>query len=586
MNTQEKEILIKLKESSVMTQRMLAEEMKISLGKSNKSLRLLKEEGYLNEENTLTLKAEELLQENAPKNAIILAAGYNGMRMIPINTEMPKGMLQVYGEVMIERQIRQLQEAGITDISIVVGFMKESYEYLIDKYGVKLVVNPEYGIKNNLHSLCMLADRIADTYILPCDVWCAENPFRRTELYSWYMVSDEQDEESEVRINRKMELVKAEGGNRMIGIAYITRKDAGFICQRLKEYDKDKQYRMYFWEQVLFQNDKMLLTGRIMDSEKVCEINTYEQLRELDEDSNCLESKVIKKIAGILKVETSDINEIVVLKKGMTNRSFLFSCKGEKYIMRVPGEGTDRLINRKQEYDVYALIKDRKICDDICYINPENGYKLTKYIRGARICDAQNRIEVKQCMQRLRKIHEQGLKVNHTFDMFERIEYYESLWNGAPSCYRDYEETKKSVYELKDYIEHQPKQWGLTHIDSVPDNFLFYRNAEGAEEICLIDWEYAGMQDVHVDIAMFAVYAMYDRESIDALIDDYFTEGCNHEVRRKIYAYIAICGLLWSNWCEYKRQMGIEFGEYSLQQYRYAKEYYRIWKKEKSGNED
>ena len=59
----------------------------------------------------------------------------------------------------------------------------------------------------------------------------------------------------------------------------------------------------------------------------------------------------------------------------------------------------------------------------------------------------------------------------------------------------------------------------------MPDNFLFIEK-NGEEEIRLIDWEYAGMQDPHVDIAMFAVYAMYDREQVDALIDAYFPEGC------------------------------------------------------------
>ena len=37
-----------------------------------------------------------------------------------------------------------------------------------------------------------------------------------------------------------------------------------------------------------------------------------------------------------------------------------------------------------------------------------------------------------------------------------------------------------------------------------------------------------------------------------------------------------MCGLLWSNWCEYKRDLGVEFGEYSLKQYRFAKEYYTL----------
>ena len=117
----------------------------------------------------------------------------------------------------------------------------------------------------------------------------------------------------------------------------------------------------------------------------------------------------------------------------------------------------------------------------------------------------------------------------------------------------------------------------MTHIDAVADNFLFINNDK---EIRLIDWEYAAMQDPHVDIAMFCIYALFDRTQIDNLIDIYFEDKCDIKTRIKIYAYISICGLLWSNWCEYKSQLGIEFGEYSLRQYRYAKDYYQIVKNE------
>lgn len=84
------------------------------------------------------------------------------------------------------------------------------------------------------------------------------------------------------------------------------------------------------------------------------------------------------------------------------------------------------------------------------------------------------------------------------------------------------------------------------------------------------------MQDPHVDIAMFCIYAMYDRDQVDHLIDLYFGGACSEETRTKIYCYIAVCGLLWSNWCEYKHHLGVEFGEYARRQYQYAIEYYEI----------
>jgi thiamine kinase-like enzyme len=84
------------------------------------------------------------------------------------------------------------------------------------------------------------------------------------------------------------------------------------------------------------------------------------------------------------------------------------------------------------------------------------------------------------------------------------------------------------------------------------------------------------MQDPHVDIAMFCIYSLYEKPQVDRLIDIYFNGRCEENIRIKIYCYIAACGLLWSNWCEYKHRLGVEFGEYALAQYRYAKEYYRI----------
>ena len=284
-------------------------------------------------------------------------------------------------------------------------------------------------------------------------------------------------------------------------------------------------------------------------------------------------------------IQAKEITDITVLKKGMTNRSFQFTCKGEKYIMRIPGEGTDRLINRCQEAAVYQTIDGKHISDDLAYIDPANGFKITKFLEGARVCDPLNYEDVKKCMKRLRAFHEQKLKVNHEFDIFGQIEFYETLWNGTPSVYKDYRQTKANVLLLKPYLAAHEGERVLTHIDAVPDNFLFVEK-DGREEIRLIDWEYAGMQDPHVDVAMFCIYSLYNKHQVDRLIAAYFTEGCDDTTRIKIYCYIAACGLLWSNWCEYKRNLGVEFGEYSLRQYRYAKDYYRIVQEELKRQKD
>ena len=519
-------------------------------------------------------------RETSVRNAIILAAGY-GMRMVPADREIPKGLLEVYGEPLIERLIKQLQEAGISEIYVVDGYKKEKFEYLIKRYGVKLIFNAEYAEKNSLYSLKAAAGYLSDSYIIPCDVWCKRNPFRRQESGSWYMVGSLMDKESLVRVDSSGELVlvpKDNSGNTMIGISYLAKEQAAVVRDKMTALCRENGNAELLWEEALLNRaeNKMMIRSRLVDADDVVEINTYEQLRELDKNSSHLQSDAIAAAAEIIGVGNDEIVDISVLKKGMTNRSFLFSCRNRKYIMRIPGEGTQQLIDRRAEAEVYQSLKGKGICDNVIYMNAENGYKITEFIEGTRVCDPFNPKDLVICMEKLRAFHEQEFGVEREFHIFEQIEFYEALWGGKPSAYQDYETTKERVMRLQSYINAHTDKKVLTHIDAVPDNFLIMEDEKGACEVRIIDWEYAGMQDPHIDIAMFCIYSMYEKEQVDNLIDIYFQQNCPDETRVKIYCYIAACGLLWSNWCEYKAILGVKFGEYSQRQYDYAREYYQI----------
>ena len=199
--------MLLLNENDNVSQRQIAEMLDVSLGTVNKCIKSLRADRFLNENMQLTSKAKKLIQLSKPKNAIILAAGF-GMRMVPINTSIPKALLEVDGEKLIEKIIQYLHKVNIYEVHIVVGFMKERFDYLVAQYGVKLIENKEYATKNNLHSLALASEHLENAYIIPCDIWCNKNPFHTHELYSWYMVSDLIDDDSTVRINRRMELEK------------------------------------------------------------------------------------------------------------------------------------------------------------------------------------------------------------------------------------------------------------------------------------------------------------------------------------------------------------------------------------------
>ena len=570
MDIDEITILKLLLKNGKINQRKISLISDYSLGKVNQVINQLKVERYISSEGNITSKGKSYINSHHSKRATILAAGY-GLRMVPINTEEPKGLLEVHSEPLIERIIKQLHEVGITDIKIVVGFMKEHYEYLIDQYDVDLIVNPYYSTRNNIYSLYLARDRLADGYVIPCDIWFKDNPFSTLEDPSWYLFSDRLTDHSHWRVSRtsKVRYTK-ESGNRMIGIAYLNQDDAEILTGRLDKMIKAKKYDS-FWEDALVDKKQFLLNGRIIPNSEHAEINSYEELMELDSHSNHLKTEAIKIIENTLKVDKTKIHNIYTLKKGMTNRSFSFKCNDKRYIMRIPGEGTDKLIDRKEEYDVYQQVRDEPYTENILYLNPNNGYKLSEFLEDTRNSDANNLDDVTKCMNLLRKFHQENYQVYHEFDIWKQIDFYESLRKES-SAYKDFMMTKENVMKLKPFIRDNIKQWSLCHIDANADNFLIDQNGE----IYLIDWEYAGMQDPDLDIAMYAIYAGYDRKQFDKLIDIYYQNNCDEVTRYKIYAYAAVGGLLWSNWCEYKQSLGLDFGAYSIAQYRYAKEYSKL----------
>lgn len=280
---------------------------------------------------------------------------------------------------------------------------------------------------------------------------------------------------------------------------------------------------------------------------------------------------VLKNLTPFKDKQISDLKEC---KFGLTNHSYSFTCEGIKYFLRLPGEGTTRLINRHQEKGVYEVLKDKDLADHIVYFDENSGIKITHLIEDAHNCNPYNLEEINNCFTILKKLHSLNLKVGHYFDLFKEIVKYEEYRNNTPSIYSDYEEVKRNILSLEDYINKLDRNICLCHNDSVADNFLVTK-----QKIYLIDWEYAAMQDPDLDVAMFIIYAGYNKEWADKIIALYYQDEVSVALRKKLYAYIAVAGFLWSNWCEYKEYQGVSFGEYATSQYNYAKDYYQYWLK-------
>lgn len=282
--------------------------------------------------------------------------------------------------------------------------------------------------------------------------------------------------------------------------------------------------------------------------------------------------KIATFLSNIFKVRIDDIVSLDPVKKGLTNDSFTFSIRNDgKYVIRIPNANTSALVNREEEAAVYSAIQGLHISDEILYLDPASGIKITKFVNHAHSLDVYNQDELLLALDKLKELHHSGLEVQHTFDLRKTIDKYESL-RGNPSLFQNYEFTRTNMLELLACIDTMSREYCLCHIDANCDNFLI----TDTKEVRLIDFEYAGMQDPNLDIAMICLYSQLDRDTIDVIIDTYYCERVDNAIRYLIYAYIAIGGFIWSIWCEVKEGSHVLENKYACSQYDYAVEYFQI----------
>lgn len=234
-------------------------------------------------------------------NAIIVAAGF-GSRLRPLTYSTPKPLIEVFNQPMIEKNIEFLLEKGIDDINVIVGYAKERFEYLREKYqGVKLIYNEKYNEYNNIYSLYLVKDYLEDSYIIEGDIFLNKNIFDSNIKNSCYFSKKVERENGEWQLileNNKIKRVEigGKGNHIMSGISFWKKEDSLKIKELLEEYVQDEEKKKkYYWDHIIKENIEKFDNIGIapLEENDIYEIDTLDELKELDKSYiNILENKV------------------------------------------------------------------------------------------------------------------------------------------------------------------------------------------------------------------------------------------------------------------------------------------------------
>ncbi|MBQ9621478.1 MAG: phosphotransferase family protein, partial [Atopobiaceae bacterium] len=208
---------------------------------------------------------------------------------------------------------------------------------------------------------------------------------------------------------------------------------------------------------------------------------------------------------------------------GMMNHSYKITrADGQEYLCRIPGEGTDDLVNRSDERKSTELACSLGIDSELLYFD-EDGRKVMRFIRDPQ----PNSLEIMRRPENLtqaaaifRKLHTCGVDTGVPFEVFEMAALYEKvIRDGGVAFYDDYDEVKQTVMDIKAEIDGDaPAAKVPCHNDCLVGNWVIDHDGK----LWLIDWEFSGMNEPMWDLSCLSIEHDYTAENDDLLLESYF----------------------------------------------------------------
>lgn len=228
---------------------------------------------------------------NKVQRAIIMAAGM-GNRMKPLTLETPKPLVKVNGVRMIDTVIRGLRNNGITEIYVVVGYLKEKFKALEKDFPeIKLIENPYYDTCNNISSLYAAREYIENAIILDGDQIIFNDEILKPEFeksgYNCVWCDQETKEwllTVEGGIVKSCSRTGGVKGWQLFSISRWNAEDGKRLRRHLEIEFEEKKNRQIYWDDVaLFCYPKQYELGIMeMSYEDMTEVDNLEELAAID----------------------------------------------------------------------------------------------------------------------------------------------------------------------------------------------------------------------------------------------------------------------------------------------------------------
>jgi thiamine kinase-like enzyme len=232
---------------------------------------------------------------------------------------------------------------------------------------------------------------------------------------------------------------------------------------------------------------------------------------------------------------------------GLTNRNYKVAIGDERFVLRIPGEGTSDYINRRHEAVAARIAAEAGVNAEVLFFDENDGLMLTRFVDGAATMNGERFKDlgaVARAAQAFRRMHDCGKSFATEFDLFRKMdEYLDYLRKKQARIPDGYVAVQKEAEAVRAALGARPAALRPCHCDPLAENFL-----DTGARIFIIDWEYAGNNDPMWDLGDVSVEAGFGPEQDAALLQAYFAGRPPAAQVGRMVMYKAMCDLLWTLW--------------------------------------
>lgn len=493
---------------------------------------------------------------------------------------------------LIDRTLQVLRELNFTRILIVVGFRAE----LFSKYeaeDVKLIINKDYEFTSSMASLALVKDYIKEDFLLiEGDTFYEKEVLRSLSAIpsgNCLTMTEESGNGDECFVETKNGFVTKISKDRH-RVCRFEGELMGLLRIDLPTFQK----LITAWEQsenpylnyeyllmdvtealdrpvIMFSN---LIWGEVDNKGDFQRLqNKYSRrLRRKEDpfDQENLRSHLSTIFSG-QDLSSAQISKI----GGMSNKNFRVDFNGKSYVLRVPGNGSEGMVERANEEFNASEGSRLGVNPETFYFNAQTGVKLAAYIDNAETLNSatiqrpDNMLKVARIYQ---QIHGAHIRLRNEFNIFKEIDKYDILIQQVGAVmYQGWIDFRREVMSLEAYLNQLGVELRPCHNDAVPENFI--KATDGT--IYLIDWEYSGMNDPMADFAALFLESDFTEENQNFILEKYFGGNIPEVTKKKILCYQILWDCLWAQWTVIKEAKGDDFGSYGVDRYNRAKDNYK-----------